>query len=262
MFRICFRHYEHNQQKLRFSHWHLDTKPNLDRKSICFDLHLRFSLLKSLSVQDVTRELELLIHPRAPPLVRSLPHVETLSLYRAEESQEEQETRQALHIGIPGELATAASDDVTMQSISSFHARTHNGLSTHMPLPSVNSVPTAPIQNPAPPAISLPPTQLDRVAQPVFDRPVAVDAPVAAMTTSATLARPPPDTPSLSQAKSTTLLSSSDPVQRSLDLGSANQISHSTPQVVTVVSHKMVVDSEDEDEPMPTIDMDSDSEAE
>lgn len=49
-------------------------------------------------LQSIFPELELLLHPRVPPLVRSLPHVETLSLFRAEESQEEVEARQALEL--------------------------------------------------------------------------------------------------------------------------------------------------------------------
>lgn len=36
------------------------------------------------------------MHPRVPPLVRSLPHVESLSLFRAEEPQEEIEAREEL----------------------------------------------------------------------------------------------------------------------------------------------------------------------
>ncbi len=46
----------------------------------------------------VQAEIELLLHPRVPPLVRSLPHVEMLSLFRAEEGEEELDTRR--HIGV------------------------------------------------------------------------------------------------------------------------------------------------------------------
>jgi len=37
-----------------------------------------------------------LLHPRLPPLVRSMPYIESLSLFRAEESQEESEMRRSL----------------------------------------------------------------------------------------------------------------------------------------------------------------------
>lgn len=39
-----------------------------------------------------------LLHPRLPPLVRSMPHVESLALIRAEESQEETEALSALGV--------------------------------------------------------------------------------------------------------------------------------------------------------------------
>ncbi|KAJ7228479.1 rRNA processing/ribosome biogenesis-domain-containing protein, partial [Mycena pura] len=42
------------------------------------------------------RDLEVLLHPRLPPLVRSLPYIEALSLFRAEESQEESDAREGL----------------------------------------------------------------------------------------------------------------------------------------------------------------------
>ncbi|KAG6854907.1 hypothetical protein C0991_012097 [Blastosporella zonata] len=46
--------------------------------------------------QETLRDLEVLLHPRVPPLVRSLPHVESLSLFRAEEPQEEADVREEL----------------------------------------------------------------------------------------------------------------------------------------------------------------------
>ncbi|KAI0004959.1 rRNA processing/ribosome biogenesis-domain-containing protein [Russula compacta] len=46
------------------------------------------------------RELDRLLHPRVPSLARALPHVEVLSLFRAEESAEEQEIRESLRIGV------------------------------------------------------------------------------------------------------------------------------------------------------------------
>ena len=37
------------------------------------------------------KEFEVLLHPRVPPLIRSMPHVESLSLFKAEEPQDEAE---------------------------------------------------------------------------------------------------------------------------------------------------------------------------
>ncbi|KIP10671.1 hypothetical protein PHLGIDRAFT_125372 [Phlebiopsis gigantea 11061_1 CR5-6] len=49
--------------------------------------------LQGSTSTDVLREIELMLHPRVPPLVRALPHVESLSLFRAEEGSEEKQTR-------------------------------------------------------------------------------------------------------------------------------------------------------------------------
>ncbi|KAH9844088.1 rRNA processing/ribosome biogenesis-domain-containing protein [Rhodofomes roseus] len=45
---------------------------------------------------NIMRDVDLLLHPRVPPLVRSLPHVEMLSLFREEEGDEEAEMRKAM----------------------------------------------------------------------------------------------------------------------------------------------------------------------
>src|SRR6202034_3878986 len=41
---------------------------------------------------------DILLHPRVPPVLRSLPNVEYLSLFRKEESQEEIDARKALYL--------------------------------------------------------------------------------------------------------------------------------------------------------------------
>ncbi|KAG1833458.1 rRNA processing/ribosome biogenesis-domain-containing protein, partial [Suillus variegatus] len=45
---------------------------------------------------QLQQEADLLLHPRGPPLVRPLPHVEALSLFRAEENNEELAARKSL----------------------------------------------------------------------------------------------------------------------------------------------------------------------
>ncbi|KAK0206320.1 rRNA processing/ribosome biogenesis-domain-containing protein [Desarmillaria ectypa] len=55
------------------------------------------------------RTIDLLLHPRVPPLVRSLPHVETLSLFLSEESTEEARDRELLSLSV---LQHQASDPV------------------------------------------------------------------------------------------------------------------------------------------------------
>ncbi|KAI0065940.1 hypothetical protein BV25DRAFT_1613288 [Artomyces pyxidatus] len=79
--------------------------PSAMSKSLGLVMHeLRDGLGTSDSPAEASpqRFLDVLLHPRAPPLVRSLPHVETLSLFRAEEATEEVEVREALHIGAIG----------------------------------------------------------------------------------------------------------------------------------------------------------------
>ncbi|KAJ7068467.1 hypothetical protein C8F01DRAFT_1208022 [Mycena amicta] len=49
-----------------------------------------------LAEGKLNREMETLLHPRLPPLMRSVPGVEALSLYRAEESQEETDLLKSL----------------------------------------------------------------------------------------------------------------------------------------------------------------------
>ncbi|KAG6812998.1 hypothetical protein H0H92_014929 [Tricholoma furcatifolium] len=68
--------------------------------------------------EETLRDLEILLHPRVPPLVRSLPHVESLSLFSAEEPQEEADVRRdlGLHVVAPSQPPAAhAEEDVVMK---------------------------------------------------------------------------------------------------------------------------------------------------
>jgi len=56
--------------------------------------------LKDTPSTFILRELDRLLHPRVPSLVRASPHVELLSLFRTDESVEEQETRESLHLNV------------------------------------------------------------------------------------------------------------------------------------------------------------------
>ena len=67
---------------------------------------------------DLQQQIDILLHPRVPPLLRSLPHVESLSLFRTEESFDEVEVREALGLEYtnqhtPG--STTVGVDATMQ---------------------------------------------------------------------------------------------------------------------------------------------------
>ncbi|KIK67924.1 hypothetical protein GYMLUDRAFT_36732, partial [Collybiopsis luxurians FD-317 M1] len=64
--------------------------------------------------QDSLRKVDLLIHPRLPPLLRPLPKLDALTLFRAEESAEEAEARHSLGIDAAAN-ASVASRDVVMK---------------------------------------------------------------------------------------------------------------------------------------------------
>ncbi|KAF9464353.1 rRNA processing/ribosome biogenesis-domain-containing protein [Collybia nuda] len=64
------------------------------------------------------RNLDILLHPRVPPLVRALPHVESLSLFRVEASQEETEALRTLGLQTAAcpDQSTLWAGDVTMEN--------------------------------------------------------------------------------------------------------------------------------------------------
>ncbi|KAJ6539553.1 rRNA processing/ribosome biogenesis-domain-containing protein [Mycena capillaripes] len=112
----------------------------------------------SLADSHFHRGLEVLIHPRLPPMVRSLPYVEALSLFRAEESQEEADMRQSLGLVLlevesSTHNAESAIPDVVMAEPppATIHPRTNKS-----PL-----VPTAPEM----PAIVLSPQPLPKIPE-------------------------------------------------------------------------------------------------
>lgn len=57
-----------------------------------------------------------MLHPRVPPLVRSLPHVESLSLFRAEESHEETEARETSGIVVLPAPQPSVQEHITMET--------------------------------------------------------------------------------------------------------------------------------------------------
>jgi len=56
------------------------------------------TVLKGTTSTSTLRDLDRLLHPRVPPLVRGSSHMELLTLSRTEESVEEQEIREGLHV--------------------------------------------------------------------------------------------------------------------------------------------------------------------
>lgn len=61
------------------------------------------------------KEIGILLHPRVPPLVRSMPHVESLSLFKAEEPQDEAEVLSTLGLtSIHASQSQIVQQDVSM----------------------------------------------------------------------------------------------------------------------------------------------------
>ncbi|KZT72556.1 hypothetical protein DAEQUDRAFT_704985 [Daedalea quercina L-15889] len=58
---------------------------------------------RDMNAVGILSDVDLLLHPRVPPLVRSLPHVEMLSLFREEEGDEEMGMRKALGLATSDE---------------------------------------------------------------------------------------------------------------------------------------------------------------
>ncbi|KAH8094810.1 rRNA processing/ribosome biogenesis-domain-containing protein [Cristinia sonorae] len=196
-------------------------------------------LVVGTSVQSGTAQtfadLDLLLHPRVPPLVRSLPHVEMLSLFRAEEGQEESDTRQALHLGANHESQNSNSSiDTTEQSTLAQTAPT---------APPIQLPPLSTVR----PAISgqVDPTRV--MARPVEAQPPSLVANPSPASKPAQVASVP--APNQHQYVATTSI---QPPVRTLGVDLEARI--------TPVDIQMVPDgADDDDEPMPSIDADSDS---
>jgi len=174
--------------------------------------------------QETFRNLEILIHPRVPPLIRSLPHVESLSLFRAEESQEEADVRKELGLrdAVPDQpLSTQDTQDVVMEEdLRNASARTKD--TTSATATASSSLPTKPPSIPSTASIG--------------DAKQASVPPISVL-------QPPKEPPRLkAKATESTFVT---PV--------------AAPQAVVVPIQQGL---EDEDEEMPAINMDSDSEEE
>ncbi|KAI0346803.1 hypothetical protein BDW22DRAFT_1386488 [Trametopsis cervina] len=194
----------------------------------------------SQGVDDSARwnVIDLLLHPRAPPLVRALPGVEPLSLFQATESHEEYETRRRLGIATLQEIISHPHPDTVQET-------------RNVPLHAASN----------PPASFPSATALSSSVGSVVHHPVPVvphiPAHEPAATISSTSANGPMDvslsTPSVS-------FNRNEPPPATKEPSSSETASATTslpPAPIPAVEAAAV--EEDDDEPMPGIDMDSDS---
>jgi hypothetical protein len=74
-------------------------------------------IIRTDSLSQFQRQLELLLHPRLPPILQSLPHLESLSLFKAEESHEEANIISSLTVkGVQSQEPEVVEEDVDMEN--------------------------------------------------------------------------------------------------------------------------------------------------
>ncbi|KAJ3892096.1 rRNA processing/ribosome biogenesis-domain-containing protein [Lentinula edodes] len=95
-------------------------------------LNLVLSTTSGTDDQDSLRKVDMLIHPRFPPLLRPLPKVDSFVLFRSEESAEEAEERQHLGLNVP--LGQPKSVSAAIQDIHMDDSSKSAGLSIVPPL--------------------------------------------------------------------------------------------------------------------------------
>ncbi|KAI0638331.1 rRNA processing/ribosome biogenesis-domain-containing protein [Trametes polyzona] len=248
----------YSRVQLACTHLSLGTTSTMG-KALGFVLSVSDGTLSDNGAATVSTEVDLLLHPRVPPLVRSLPHVEMLSLFRAEESQEESEARANIGVGVveervPGRTGEAEELTSLVDNRTTLPPRAPSSRS----IGDVQNAETprggerTPMQvDVAPPAI--PSTVGTRVAEPVIQRtppaPVAVQQP--AVVAAQALHSPPSSLPP-----------PPDPLPSSSAALGTRSTTASTAPPVTSAAVASVPADEDEDEPMPTIDLASDSDSE
>ncbi|KAJ3883848.1 rRNA processing/ribosome biogenesis-domain-containing protein [Lentinula edodes] len=189
-------------------------------------LNLVLSTTSGTDDQGSLRKVDMLIHPRFPPLLRPLPKVDSFALFRSEESAEEAEERQHLGLNVP--LGQPKSVSATIQDIHMDDSSKSAGLSIVPPLSTGLSI-----------------TSQISTAFPVERRP-DVEALSLSMTTTAEFQR--------------NLTSSLPPVtlrESATSFTHPSQASGSTEETNATTSEDL-----DLDEDMPSINLESDSDSE
>lgn len=228
------------------------------------------------NVDAVLRDIDILLHPRVPPLVRSLPHVELLSLFREEEGDEERGMRKTLRLANAEETLSMLSsspqhpeappEPVNAPSIPSL-GRTELVANSSTPGQFTTPIRQLPQMQISPPTANTP--------QPIASRPTAlVHAAPTSSTTHITAASNHEERDTL-HGQGPPLPSHSAPLDQATPtaapytsviqppIAGASTAPSTAPVPETrapgSASIPMDQDQDDEDEPMPAINMDSDS---
>ena len=213
-----------------------------------------------MCLQGDMTELDILLHPRVPPLVRSLPHVEMLSLYRAEEGEEEVDARQGAG------LATIDEYDLGEPNVAAGSQTPHTQI--QKALSSALHQAPDPARIPGPSA----PQESNVTAMQVDATPTASSALSVSRTSAHAIALKPPSQTTLEPPTSLGLAQTSspppppDPLPSSTAALGLRSIASTTSTIPAITPVAPVAaparEEDDEDEPMPAIDLGSDSESE
>ncbi|KAI0750951.1 rRNA processing/ribosome biogenesis-domain-containing protein [Daedaleopsis nitida] len=228
---------------------------NTMSKSLGFVLSISDGTYAENGELMVPTEVELLLHPRVPPLVRSLPHVEMLSLFRAEEGDEESDARSRVGLRVLDDRPVGQTADI--EGIEAVHKS------------SAPFIPTKVAESPGEPFSqerSITAMQVDVPAAgstaPNLARPPESPIKTHASTSSA---RPPQYLSTSLRAPEYTLPPPPDPLpSNSVALGAHHAATTTIPPMTHATPGPAATgdDNGDDDEPMPTIDLGSDSDPE
>ncbi|KAH9899725.1 rRNA processing/ribosome biogenesis-domain-containing protein, partial [Cubamyces lactineus] len=202
----------------------------------------------------VPAEIDLLLHPRVPPLVRSLPHVEMLSLFRAEESQEEADARTAAGVVVVEEHRPRRSN-----AIENYPPLVDQTARESAPLAGVDEMANGASQALRTQDTSSAAMQVDDAPQinptVVNTAPAPSDGPAHRNLTTLHGSR---GTATEVHLPPTSLPPHPDPLPTS-SVALPRPVTSSTTPVTSVVPGVVPAGEDDDDEPMPTIDLGSDS---
>ncbi|KAJ3739588.1 rRNA processing/ribosome biogenesis-domain-containing protein [Lentinula detonsa] len=186
-------------------------------------------------VRDSLRKLDMLIHPRLPPLLRPLPQVDSFTLFRSEESVEEAEERQRLSLEVLSDSVSNATQDVLMDDSSktaSFISRALPSTDHSISLPRTSVVLTGRADTGAPPFSS---SSIIPQEKPTVLNEQRIDPGIVPLS---------PAPSSVAAAKPTGSLAYPPQTNRT-----------------TYATHPAAVDTLDVDEDMPSINLESDSDS-
>ena len=201
--------------------------------------------LKDTPSTSTLKELDRLLHPRVPPLVRAPPHIELLS--RIEESAEEQEIRESFRLSVvfPSSETTGAENRSSIPASAPAPLPLHSNPDTSSNVDEPKTPALAPLQqSPLHPQVSVPP---DPKPTPVPSHIFNVSSPAQIPSTGRLYSN---DTLCLRQAEEV-------PPQLMSGVVTATEESHLG---TALEATNAVQEDDDDDEEMPSIDMASDSE--